>query len=702
MRSSNRPRENSHVSTTPPARPTAITPSASAQRSRAEKLSRSFTDVTLYNHWVSRLSNTAPFTTYNEFSAIAPNYPSIQNENGNRNTPSSRHDGLKGPGPSHRLYPRASSPTLSSRGPGPRPLTPTVRAVPISPDSETSFANTRQSNFNPQDSLHTQSLAVDLSYTRFSLNPTRPQPTNSLSSLSQHQPIRSQGPSSAVQMAESQGRQTGDVSDPASSTEKHTGVRQEAFSEKRNRSSSRNGNDRVEKRIEATMANAEPASTARSRKSSHILGLFKENTASQEPKRSLDRARTSSGMVKQDILAENQSEDKHTMRAGRRPLHATSTIGSSADDEAITDSEESPASRHESRKQPPPSMEGTSKRLSDQKLSKQPGASPPLADVSNTLLDRDRLLEPDVVDKSKGLSRRFDDRSEGGLPIRLLEEIRNYHNLTAPFKDKFKSNTPAFNLNPGDLGAIRKSKGASPDKFQNTVVDTEEEEDESDKEQISSALYYPHQAPSPDALQNISIESLKELEGSQQGLESLQSGATSVAPYDDDAPSEDVDIALQSPNESRYLHGDLQRARKPSEYINATESSTSSALEPEYDSPDETARSINGEDSSATDDTETTPIATPKVRSPFLHSRSRRDYRIPAAPLGAVELKPYNHQVGGHTTVFRFSKRAVCKQLSNRENEFYEVVERQHRELLRFLPRYDALFLLSFPSRPRS
>ncbi|EGR44570.1 uncharacterized protein TRIREDRAFT_70076, partial [Trichoderma reesei QM6a] len=52
------------------------------------------------------------------------------------------------------------------------------------------------------------------------------------------------------------------------------------------------------------------------------------------------------------------------------------------------------------------------------------------------------------------------------------------------------------------------------------------------------------------------------------------------------------------------------------------------------------------------------------------------------------ELIPYKHQVGGHNTLWRFSRRAVCKQLSNRENEFYETIERYHRDLLPFLPRY--------------
>ena len=57
-------------------------------------------------------------------------------------------------------------------------------------------------------------------------------------------------------------------------------------------------------------------------------------------------------------------------------------------------------------------------------------------------------------------------------------------------------------------------------------------------------------------------------------------------------------------------------------------------------------------------------------------------------PLEAIELIPYKHQVGGHTTLWRFSKRAVCKQLNNRENEFYETIERYHRDMLPFLPRY--------------
>lgn len=54
----------------------------------------------------------------------------------------------------------------------------------------------------------------------------------------------------------------------------------------------------------------------------------------------------------------------------------------------------------------------------------------------------------------------------------------------------------------------------------------------------------------------------------------------------------------------------------------------------------------------------------------------------------AVELQPFNNKVGGHTAIFRFSERAVCKALVSRENMWYENIEQQHKELLQFIPRY--------------
>ncbi|KAK9374822.1 uncharacterized protein V1513DRAFT_399656 [Lipomyces chichibuensis] len=54
----------------------------------------------------------------------------------------------------------------------------------------------------------------------------------------------------------------------------------------------------------------------------------------------------------------------------------------------------------------------------------------------------------------------------------------------------------------------------------------------------------------------------------------------------------------------------------------------------------------------------------------------------------AIELLPYKHQVGGHHALFRFSHKAVCKALAKRENLWYEAVEQNHSDLLKFMPKY--------------
>ncbi|KAI0036019.1 hypothetical protein K488DRAFT_7898, partial [Vararia minispora EC-137] len=53
-----------------------------------------------------------------------------------------------------------------------------------------------------------------------------------------------------------------------------------------------------------------------------------------------------------------------------------------------------------------------------------------------------------------------------------------------------------------------------------------------------------------------------------------------------------------------------------------------------------------------------------------------------------IPLRPFRNQVGGHTSIYRFTKRAVCKPLVSRENLFYEAIEREAPPLLDFIPRY--------------
>jgi hypothetical protein len=216
------------------------------------------------------------------------------------------------------------------------------------------------------------------------------------------------------------------------------------------------------------------------------------------------------------------------------------------------------------------------------------------------------------------------------------------------------------------------------------------EEEESEKEHISSALYFPHrQLKSPEPIpeeeetRRAEVASIRKLSNANAGK-----GPKGWAKEEAVKTPEEVEISLQSQDTNQCLHGDIQSTssaqQDDSTSLASAPADATTSAESEYDSLAESSHSLNDYDSSATDDLGTTPTATSRK-----HEQKPAAPVQPPAPLGAVELKPFNHQVGGHTTVYRFSRRAVCKQLNNRENEFYETVERQHPELLNFLPRYD-------------
>lgn len=73
---------------------------------------------------------------------------------------------------------------------------------------------------------------------------------------------------------------------------------------------------------------------------------------------------------------------------------------------------------------------------------------------------------------------------------------------------------------------------------------------------------------------------------------------------------------------------------------------------------------------------------------PPVSSSPKRSLSYERKPPTSVQLQPFNNQVGGHSAIFRFSRRAVCKPLVSRENEFYENVERESPLLLAFIPQY--------------
>lgn len=63
-----------------------------------------------------------------------------------------------------------------------------------------------------------------------------------------------------------------------------------------------------------------------------------------------------------------------------------------------------------------------------------------------------------------------------------------------------------------------------------------------------------------------------------------------------------------------------------------------------------------------------------------------------------LPLLPFTNQVGGHTSIFRFSKRTICKPASQKEQEVYHFFESHHPELLPFLSQYLGVLNVTYNS----
>ncbi|KGO74394.1 Inositol polyphosphate kinase [Penicillium italicum] len=406
------------------------------------------------------------------------------------------------------------------------------------------------------------------------------------------------------------------------------------------RSPSRGRRGRVDSSIEANLPNAEPASNVRSRKSSHYLGLFKENTnSSPDRKRREDRGRPQDETL--ELRDRNMDYEQELHRSEQE-----STLRKSISLSALDDT---------------PSFQ-----------------LPPPAETPQT-------LHGDEPSK----------RRPTALPRSLLEEIRNFH-LTpgGSHGSSFSKSIPTqYSERSRDYFQKDSHVEVSPsDSFEQEErgsgqFGVEEEENE----QISSAVYFPHERTVPDG-----VDGLQQFPDGPLDVQSVQLPAAEkghelmLVPQErSDSPEKEishVDISFRSKNESKILYGDIHSPREnvPEKLGTISESGDSicdSEIEPQ--SADESIHSADEAENLS---------ATPTQRSQLL-SRSKPP---PPGPLGAVELKPYRHQVGGHTTVFRFSRRAVCKQLNNRENEFYERIEQRHPDMLVFLPKYIGVLNVTF------
>ncbi|CAG7925848.1 unnamed protein product [Penicillium olsonii] len=421
--------------------------------------------------------------------------------------------------------------------------------------------------------------------------------------------------------------------------------RKEASTNPLERSPSRGRRGRVDSSIEANLTNAEPASNVRSRKSSHYLGLFKENTTSPDRKRregrdrDWDRAQDETAGLQDNVMdLEQQSR------------------GWPEEDALLRKSTSLPS------------------------LEDGPSLELPVGVPRNQSHDEPHKRPPPA------------------LPRSLLEEIRNFH-LTPGGRhgSSFSKSIPTqYSERKRDYFQKESHVPLSPaDSFeqderresQQFVVEEEE------NEQISSAVYFPHERTVPDGVDGVQqypegphdVQPVQ-LTVPEKGQELM------LVPQERNSHSPEkeishVDISLRSKNENKTLYGDIHSPRE-----NVPDKPLSTISEISWDSAHESEPGYESHDLSEDGlfDDSKTPTATPKPRPRILsHSKS-------PGPLGAVELKPYRHQVGGHTTVFRFSRRAVCKQLNNRENEFYERIEQRHPEMLVFLPKYIGVLNVTF------
>jgi inositol-hexakisphosphate kinase len=440
------------------------------------------------------------------------------------------------------------------------------------------------------------------------------------------------------------------------------------------RSASR-GRAHVDKSIEATLANTEPGQNIRSRKSSHLMGVFRENTTPLESRqREANAQHTEEGHHAQTISGSSRPSG----RPSSRPASAAVPEAIPAQPESTL--QENAAPEWNQLYAPTPDQKLDS-GLSSSQVSATPKLSQPLPTQPKSPSKHDHdpyFRKQDAIKQSK---------SSQAPPIPTnLEQIRERHNLASMGgqASRLPKDRPGFTGHE-DTDFINRRQ------LQTRDIGGQPDENE---EHISSAVYFPHPVPMEEIEQFNVPERSQLINGARAEMGSSVPLATQTHndvkwPSTDLALPEHIDISVQSKHEKRVFHGDYQ----PPEDVQDEEldrdilptikerSTESYAITSDSDIE-------SGEDigvTSQTDDGEITPTATPIAAS---HPRRGKRASISAGPKGAVLLEPYSHQVGGHSTIFRFSRRAVCKQLNNRENEFYERIERRHPDMLRFLPRF--------------
>lgn len=246
--------------------------------------------------------------------------------------------------------------------------------------------------------------------------------------------------------------------------------------------------------------------------------------------------------------------------------------------------------------------------------------------------------------------------------------------------------TDADSVPPLDVGPVPAPVGApdqlpspSTPKGRDSCDSGDGDADESGEEKISSAVFVPHQELSDDPRDEV------ESPHPEHAQRPRAPSQNQTHPWLVKADEPEPEITEEDSKPYELVHRRSRENLLPRRIEQETVQLES--LRPiEVDIETKTAKSTG----------KSSRIITP--HEDYLHDHTHSHTK---EPLEAIELIPYKHQVGGHTTLWRFSRRAVCKQLNNRENEFYETIERFHRDLLPFLPRYIGVLNVTFQKQPR-
>ncbi|PNP56048.1 hypothetical protein THARTR1_03573 [Trichoderma harzianum] len=421
----------------------------------------------------------------------------------------------------------------------------------------------------------------------------------------------------------------------------------------------------VEQSVAEAIAGVEH--NARSRKSSYSLRFFKEGLPPDDKPR---RKETRASHRDKHVATIDEEPTTLTEKQPLEPSHKTAKATPTADTRApakLTRTESFPARVSDAGPIVASPLEETSFALQQKEQGGERASAP-----QSSLHHNEAKLEPplhhevgpDTAHVAEVEKQRTSHDSEvGGLDASGHQDGGAAAEAEADVEAKtddaeIKTDAKAVEQGRASGGHVNDHAHGKAHTDSDADTDLEAEADESGEEKISSAVFHPHQE--------------------------LDDGRASSHPWL--VKADEPEPEIENKDESSYQVS----------HVASRESLVSRRAEPpaEVQVPTEAAVDVDNEVN------QTTP--TKLSRAVTHHEDHVHDHQHQARrPLEAIELIPYKHQVGGHNTLWRFSRRAVCKQLTNRENEFYETIERYHRDLLSFLPRYIGVLNVTFQRKPR-